>query len=354
MNREMINIYSDFLITTFGQASATNLSKALDNKISHDATTQSLSEKLLTSREYWKLVKPTIRQYESENAFIVIDDFILEKPSSEQNTVISYNFDHTINRSVMSMNIVNATYVTEEIQVPLDFEVVLKYGQELDFKENKWKRSPFENKNILFRKILMNAKANNILFKIVLADIWFSSSENMIFIKFDLGKNFIFPIKDNRSVRLMNSEQKSYQAVSDLKLEEGIVYQARLAGVPFVVSLVKTVFYNKDGSVGVLFLVSSLTSLSANEIISGYQKRWRIEEQHKNLKQNVSIGKSPTSSEMARLNHVFCAFVGALKLECLRLSTGLNAFALRSKLYIKALKASMAELIAIRSFNATL
>ena len=227
MNREMINIYSDFLITTFGQASATNLSKALDNEISHDAITQFLSEKLLTSREYWKLVKPTIRQYESENAFIVIDDFILEKPSSEQNTVISYNFDHTINRSVMSMNIVNATYVTEEIQVPLDFEVVLKYGQELDFKENKWKRSPFENKNILFRKILMNAKANNILFKIVLADIWFSSSENMIFIKFDLGKNFIFPIKDNRSVRLMNSEQKSYQAVSDLKLEEGIVYQAR-------------------------------------------------------------------------------------------------------------------------------
>ena len=127
-----------------------------------------------------------------------------------------------------------------------------------------------------------------------------------------------------------------------------------LAGVPFVVSLVKTVFYNKDGSVGVLFLVSSLTSLSANEIISGYQKRWRIEEQHKNLKQNVSIGKSPASSEMARLNHVFCAFVGALKLECLRLSTGLNAFALRSKLSIKALKASMAELIAIRSFNATL
>ena len=41
-----------------------------------------------------------------------------------------------------------------------------------------------------------------------------------------------------------------------------------------------------------------------------------------------------------------------LKLECMRLSIGLNPFALRAKLYLKALKASMAELSAIRGENA--
>ena len=352
MNREMIEIYSDFLITSFGQTSATNLEKALDAEISHDAITRFLSDRLFTSRDYWKLVKPVIRKVQTEDAFLALDDFIVEKPDSEENASISYHYDHTQNCSVKGFNVLDVVYVNEEARVPLDFEMILKSDYAFDPIQGKWRRTAFETKQALFRKMLTNAKANNVLFKVVLADTWFSSVENMIFIKFDLGKDFIFPIKTNRKVKLMNVEQKPYQAVESLNLEEGIVYQARLEGVPFVVSLTKVIFKNEDASAGVLFLVSSLLDWNAAELVSGYHKRWRVEEQHKSLKQNASVGRSSGRCEMVRLNHLFCSFVGVLKLECMRLSIGLNPFALRAKLYLKALKASMAELNAIRGENA--
>ena len=47
------------------------------------------------------------------------------------------------------------------------------------------------------------------------------------------------------------------------------------------------------------------------------------------------------------MNHVFCSFVGVLKLECLKLKTGLNHFALKAKLRLKAVRAARDELIGI-------
>ena len=117
-------------------------------------------------------------------------------------------------------------YVTEEARVPLDFEMILKTDYAFDPIQGKWRRTAFETKQGLFRKMLTNAKANNVLFKIVLADTWFSSAENMIFIKFDLAKDFIFPIKTNRKVKLMNAKQKPYQAVESLNLEEATMPEA--------------------------------------------------------------------------------------------------------------------------------
>ena len=138
MNREMIEIYSDFLITSFGQTSATNLEKALDAEISHDAITRFLSDRLLTSRDYWKLVKPVIRKVETKDAFLALDDFIVEKPDSEQNASISYHYDHTQNRSVKGFNVIDVVYVTEEARVPLDFEMILKTDYAFDPIQGKW------------------------------------------------------------------------------------------------------------------------------------------------------------------------------------------------------------------------
>ena len=54
------------------------------------------------------------------------------------------------------------------------------------------------------------------------------------------------------------------------------------------------------------------------------------------------------------MNHVFCSFVGVLKLECLKLKTGLNHFALKAKLRLKAVRAAQDELIGIRVWSLSL
>ncbi len=43
-----------------------------------------------------KLVKGTVRSVEREDACIVVDDFLIEKPHSTQNAIININWDYPV------------------------------------------------------------------------------------------------------------------------------------------------------------------------------------------------------------------------------------------------------------------
>src|SRR5215210_1002950 len=58
MSKSMLDIYTDYLICSFGQASATGLARLLSNEISHDAVTRFLSAEPKTSAALWHVVKP--------------------------------------------------------------------------------------------------------------------------------------------------------------------------------------------------------------------------------------------------------------------------------------------------------
>ncbi len=66
MNKELLELYSDYLISSFNHITATGLSRALEGSISHDKITRFLSEQDLDSRELWQLVKPMVRKYEQK------------------------------------------------------------------------------------------------------------------------------------------------------------------------------------------------------------------------------------------------------------------------------------------------
>ncbi len=110
-----------------------------------------------------------------------------------------------------------------------------------------------------------------------------------------------------------------------------------LEGLATPVLLLKQVFTNENGKTAVQYLISSDLKLSTEDITTGYKKRWRVEEYHKSLKQNVSLEKSPTQTETTQTKHFFAALCGYIKLERLKIKTKENHFALKSKLYLKAL-----------------
>jgi hypothetical protein len=68
-----------------------------------------------------------------------------------------------------------------------------------------------------------------------------------------------------------------------------------------------------------------------------------VEEYHKSLKQNASIGSSPAHTERTQSNHVFAAIFAYVKLEKIKLATKLNHFALKTKIYTASMKAAMAS-----------
>ncbi len=117
-----------------------------------------------------------------------------------------------------------------------------------------------------------------------------------------------------------------------------------LKGLDFPVSLLKQVFTNKDGSCGVLYLVCSDNNLTYDEIAAIYQKRWKVELFYKSIKSNTCLAKFPTRTVRTQSNHFFASIYSFFKLEMLKIKHNLNHFALRTKIYIAALKESYRQL----------
>jgi hypothetical protein len=110
------------------------------------------------------------------------------------------------------------------------------------------------------------------------------------------------------------------------------------------VLVVRQVFTNKDGSEGCLYLITSDTTLDYDHITTIYQRRWKVEEYHKSLKQNTSIGNSPTKTPDTQSNHFFASMLAYIKLEALKLKLSIGHFRLKAQLYMAGLKAMHSEL----------
>jgi hypothetical protein len=121
--------------------------------------------------------------------------------------------------------------------------------------------------------------------------------------------------------------------------------QVYLRSVKQAVVVVRQVFTNKDGSQGILYLISSDTALTYAQLTAIYQRRWKVEEYHKSLKQNASLTKSPTKAVNSQANHFFASFLAYLKLEALKLKHGIGHFRLKAQMYMAGLKAMNQELL---------
>ena len=351
-NPQILDIYSDFLIASFSLVTATGLSKMLDNGYSHDQISRFLAQRKFTQKDFWKSVKKIIRMVEREDAILAIDDTIEEKPHSTENDMICWHWDHSKKRNVKGINIVNFLYHSwldngEEISVPAAFEIVEKTEPFLDTKTNKIKRRSSVTKNEMVRQRLRClVQLNRLKFKYIVWDTWFSSKENLDFVHRKLKKYFVCALKSNRTVALNKAEklQGKFLKVEELDLQTGNTYEVWLKGLDFPVQLIKQVFTNKDGSSGVLYVVTNDLNLTFEAICTIYQKRWKVEVFHKSLKQNTGLERSPTKYEVTQSNHIFASMIAYCKLELLKFKQQHNHFALKTKLYLKAIKASFAEL----------
>jgi len=235
------------------------------------------------------------------------------------------------------------------VSLPVGFHLVAKTETYVDPKTQKEKRRSPVSKNAVCRELIKQAVTNRIPFRFVLCDVWFAAAENLVFLKQQQHRDFICPLKTKRKVALSRAEKQQgrYTRVDTLELEAQTTREIYLEGVDFPLVLVKQVFTNEDGSVGIRYLVSSATTLSFDDLTTTYHTRWQVECYHKSLKQNVSLAKSPTQTVTTQTNHFFAALCGFIKLERLKMRTTLNHFALKSKLYLNALHSAFATLRAL-------
>lgn len=347
MGVDLLDIYSDYLIAQSHYATATGLSTLLDGSLSHDKVTRFLNKNEFSSKDLWQYVKPKIREQEQEKGgVLIIDDTIEEKPYTDANMIVNWHFSHAKGRCVKGINLLSCLVRYGDLTLPIGFEVVHKDIHYCDLLTKKEVRKASVSKNEYFRQLTRQAQLNEIQFEYILADNWFGAKDNMEFIHYDLHKKFIFGLKANRLVALSEDDKQKgqYQSLNTLNLKDGEARKVFLKNLSLPVSLMKKVFKNEDGSTGTLYLVTNDLDIDSDRIYEVYQKRWRIEEYHKSIKQNSSLEKSPTRTIRSQKNHLFASIIGYCKLEFLKIKTCLNHFAIKYKLIVRANQMAFLEL----------
>lgn len=344
-----LDLYTDYLLSSFGQTSATGLSRLTNGAVGHDAVTDLLNRLQGDNRTLWQHVKPLVRQIQEADGVLLTDDSIAHKPHSDENGLVTTHYDHTSGQYVRGINFVSLLYQTSKGQCPLSFEPVIKNQQcELKTRKTVWRSE--RTKHQMFQDMVRQAHQNALPFRYVLADSWYTNSDNINLV-LGLKHHYLGAVKSNLEVALSKHDRANgkFVKISSLKLQPGTVLTVFIRSVSAPVAICGDIFPNKDGSVGELLLLTTDVTMTYQQILTTYQKRWGIEEYHKSLKQNASLEKSPTRTHRTQANHLFASICAYVKLERLRLSAGSNHFALKGRLYLKAMQAAFAELTVLKN-----
>jgi len=336
--------YQDFILSSFGKIEMTKLSQLTGR--SHDVFTKNLllDDSLDDDTKLWKTIKPFLRDYENEeDGCIIVDDSLLHKPYSKVNEVVSWHFDHVSGKNVKGIMMLNFQYTDDSgISIPLGYEIITKTEDVWNDKYQKYiKKSMFTKNEIMRDKLEILHFNNHIKYKYILMDKWFATSDNIEFIANILNKKFIAPIKKNRKIALSLEDKNKGKYVSIDSIDIGacssqLIY---LKGCNIPLNIGRQIVKNgNDGEPMYLYLITNDIDLSFEQTLEIYKKRWKIEEYHKSLKQNLKIEHSPAKVEISQRNHINLTVLAFIKLEKLRLSYKMNHFAIKEKIYIEALK----------------
>ncbi|MCL1937677.1 MAG: hypothetical protein FWF52_04685 [Candidatus Azobacteroides sp.] len=161
-----MDLYSGYLLSSFGSVTATDLSNLLEGNLSHDKITRMLSGREYSSKDVGEEVKPLARSHESEDACLIFDDTIISKPYTDENDLISRRWDHSKNRNEKGINLLTAFYHTqlvtdaEALRIPIAFKCVKKTVHFFDEKSGKEKRKSSITKNARMRSMIETAVEN--------------------------------------------------------------------------------------------------------------------------------------------------------------------------------------------------
>ena len=120
------DVYSDYLLASFGATTATGLSQRLEGEVSHDQGTRYLAGQKKTAADLWLTVKAVVRQVQSAAGVLIIDDSSEEKPYSDENDIVGGHYDPSTDRLLKGSNFLTAWYGSQGVRLPVGFHLVAK------------------------------------------------------------------------------------------------------------------------------------------------------------------------------------------------------------------------------------
>ena len=187
MDKAMLDFYSNVILSSFSQLTATGASGLTDGIMSHDRITRFLNSAPVSSRNLWYRVKPLVRSIQSDDGVLIVDDTIAHKPHMDENDIVCWHYDHTEGRTVKGINLLSVLYHSREVILPVGYVIVTKTEAVLDATTGKQKRVSRLTKNEHFRQLVRSC-VKNMPLRYVLSDVWYAAAENMKFIRHELKR----------------------------------------------------------------------------------------------------------------------------------------------------------------------
>jgi hypothetical protein len=113
----------------------------------------------------------------------IFDDSIEEKPYTDENDIICWHWDHSKNRSVKGVNFMTGLYYSNNVSLPVTFQLISKTETVIDKKTGKPKRKSKMTKNEYYRAMVEKCVQNQLEFTYVLNDSWYSSQKIWFWLK---------------------------------------------------------------------------------------------------------------------------------------------------------------------------
>ncbi len=296
-NKNIIN-YIKSLIKNQGKVNFSKISK----NVSHDSLAWTMSHKNLRQILLWNFMESFLN---CNDAFLIIDDTIIEKPYSKSSQDIGectrYAWSNKEKKSIKGINIVFLALVVGNIRIPIAYKIYDKS----------------KKKTQLALDLLSYARNQLGLRSIfVLFDIYYSSKVILKRIK-DYGWYFVTRIKKNRKV---SGTIAKYFFCSPYGIS-----RAKISNIDVI--LVRHCKY---------YLITNRLSLTKDEIRGWYKKRSLIEEIFRELKCLFHAEHCQSQIRQSWENHILLSCISFCFLEIKRQKYNITIYKAKNNLKLRS------------------
>lgn len=292
-------------------------------KISHDSLNRWMRGSNFTSGMLWEHAKADV--IESKKGYLVFDDTVIDKNYSHKMDMVRLQYSGNAGGLIKGIGVVNCVYVNPEINRfwIIDYRI---YSPDHDGKSKLDHMKEMFN-NAIYRK--------NIAFRGVLMDTWYATSSIMQHID-KRGKFFYCPVKSNRKVKLDRTFEHANKVQWDKRsLKYGHICELKGLDKKVMLRMFQVVRSTTQKEI----IVSNDAAQSFTDVIQEVvSHRWRVEQFHRELKQNTGIEDCQCRGHRSQRTHIATCMLVWLKLTNLSVKLKKNIYQLKSGLlddYIK-------------------
>jgi hypothetical protein len=289
-------IYSQFLLSTQTNYTCTYLSEHFPD-LDENSIYRYLRSENLTPRLVWEKASSVIEY--TPNGYLMFDDTVIDKNTSSKIEGVRSQYSGNARDIIKGIGVVTCLYYNPESDKywVIDFRI---------FDPDRDGKSKLDHMEDMLATIASRKKLfTNI--KTVLMDTWYATTSMMLLIDKTYGKIYYCPVKSNRQI----DDGNGYKPAKQLEWTTSQLAQGKIVKIKKFPGAYKHKLFRVPISTDrtELIVTNNFSQASTIDAQKESATRWKIEQLHRESKQNTGIAKCQCRTNRSQRNHICCAFL---------------------------------------------